>query len=171
MAHRHLSCTALALSVLVSIGTVCCLAMAVRSTHLANGEAQEVEGMELTAFEAMVAADREGANLTLPAKQFNDALQLTSDADHLTQAGNYAEAALKLEEARQILEAVAQTADLQGRSATLENQRRATITYTSAILFVAMATVFFSIALGQYRRFELERILDMEIRLKENENA
>lgn len=163
--HRPFHTIAL-LVLLASVGTAYAVAAGVYSENPTRDDAGEIENLFKTALEAMVAADKDGADLRAQAAQFNSALKLASDAKTLAESGDYTQASMKLEQARQVLESLPQDAEVQRQNAIAGNMKRTALVYASAIIFITIATIIFALALRRYRRFAVERTLEMEIGLK-----
>lgn len=122
------------------------------------------------AFNSMLSAEREGANLTVQAREFNYALGLIANASISNQAGNKQDATLKLSEANHTLQAIVSESENQRMKAAAENRARVTLTLVTAIIFVILSTVAFAITLKRYRKFDLTRTLDMKIKPKTGES-
>jgi len=154
------------LVLLASVGTTYAVVVGLHSENPTRDDAEEIESLFTEAFEAMIAADKDGADLRAQAGQFNSALKLASDARTLAASGDHTQASTKLEQARQVLIALRQDADVQRQNAIADNMKRTTLVCGSAIIFITIATIIFALALKRYRRFAVEQTLEMEIGLK-----
>lgn len=122
------------------------------------------------AFNSMFSADREGANLTVQAREFNYALDLIANASIPNQGGNNQQATLKLLEANHTLQAIVSESENQRIKAVEEKRTHLTLTLMAATIFIILSTVTFAITLKRYHMFDLKRTLDMEIRPKTGES-